>query len=478
VERQKATLRSAASHAESPLERLTRKQTLALAGEMYRGWVAEDRRTRIAVEHDAAHGGFRPVVPEHFTAAEWASVIAHWAGMVDRAEEMEADPLPPPATLEALLGPIADRVLAAHGYGRLDAPSRQLFLEYAWQAFRDAATFEHSAISRRDYTPDPKAASYPAIERRLVTIGELVEGWAAERKPRKATVMAFTSALADLAKFLQHDDATRITTDDIIRWKDHLVGSGRLAVKTITEGYLAPAKAVLGWGAANRKLKANPVAGVVVKAKKAPRTRPKGFTDAEAKLILQAALQAATPSKALAKKQAAARRWIPWLCCYTGARVSEIAQLRAEDIRQEGGVWHMVLTPEAGAIKSDHFRVVPLHPDLIRQGFLKHVEAAGPGPLFYDPSAKRKEEPRKPPAQTVANKIAAWVRDIGMKDPRVAPNHGWRHRFATECRRYGVAEGAEMILKGHAPKTVGEGYGDWPLEVLARELAKLPAVKV
>lgn len=312
-----------------------------------------------------------------------------------------------------------------------------------------------------------------------VSFEELLEGWRRERKPKLATVETYRSHVAEFARFVEHDDASRVTPEDVLRWKDHLLEGGNLSAKTINEKRLAALKSVFGWGKDNRKLSSNPAQGVSVKSKAPARTRSKGFTDKEAQTILRAALEASTTkSGALSPKNLAARRWVPWLCCYSGARVAEIAQLRKADLKQEAGVWVIVLTPEAGSIKSNVYRRVPLHSHLIELGFLKFVSRAPAGPLFFDPARGRKENPRKPPAQTVANKLAKWVREIGVTDRRVAPNHGWRHRFATECRRHGVSEGAEMALKGHAPKTVGQSYGDWPVEVLAQELAKMPMVKL
>ena len=465
VEKAKAALRVAARAATAAPVTLSHRQATAIAGEAYRAAVAPLLR-RVTVQHSAATGRFEVQAPEHITAAEWGAVIRHWEA------KGEAASLP---QLERLLGRVANRRLYAHGIPKVDDPSRAMLLEAMWKGMHDAF-LNQQRNTEGDYSPDPKAGRFPAFENKRLPFSELIDGWSAERQPRRATVETYRTHLSEFAAFLGHDDASLVTTDDVVRWKNDLLATGRLAAKTINEKHLAAVKAVFGWAKANRKLESNPAQGVAVKSKKPPRSRSKGFTEQEAKVILKAAKKSATPAQALAKKQAAARRWVPWLCCYSGARVAEITQLRGADIQRDRKVWFMVLTPEAGSIKSDHFRRVPLHRDLIKQGFVEHVKKAGDGPLFYDPDARRKENPRKPPAQTVANKLAAWVREVGVKDPAVAPNHGWRHRFATECRRHGVSEGAEMALKGHAPKTEGAAYGDWPVDVLAKELAKLPSI--
>jgi hypothetical protein len=71
--------------------------------------------------------------------------------------------------------------------------------------------------------------------------------------------------------------------------------------------------------------------------KKPPR---KGFTAEEADIILIGTL--ATPSHLISVEMKAARRWLPWLCAYSGARVNELTGLDPSDIspgRTEYGAW-------------------------------------------------------------------------------------------------------------------------------------------
>jgi integrase len=67
----------------------------------------------------------------------------------------------------------------------------------------------------------------------------------------------------------------------------------------------------------------NPFVGVAVKVPKKKRLRETdAFTPEEATAILKAA-QAITNTNS---RFAAACRWVPWLCAYTGARAGEITQ--------------------------------------------------------------------------------------------------------------------------------------------------------
>ncbi|MGE5995178.1 hypothetical protein ACQJ1S_26225, partial [Klebsiella pneumoniae] len=60
----------------------------------------------------------------------------------------------------------------------------------------------------------------------------------------------------------------------------------------------------------------------------------------------------------------AARRWIPWICAYTGARVNEITSLLPSDVRsdEETGMPCVYLRPEM--TKGDYERVIPVHSHL------------------------------------------------------------------------------------------------------------------
>jgi integrase len=72
--------------------------------------------------------------------------------------------------------------------------------------------------------------------------------------------------------------------------------------------------------------------------------------------------------------------WLPLLGLFTGARLEELCQLRGEDIREVEGVWCFDINDRDGRlVKSPQsVRLVPLHPELIRLGFLEHVRKAAP----------------------------------------------------------------------------------------------------
>jgi integrase len=136
----------------------------------------------------------------------------------------------------------------------------------------------------------------------------------------------------------------------------------------------------------NRKLATNPAKEITIKLGKAPRLRSKGFTDAEATAILRLAFNRQRGGEY--PKTAAAKRWLPWLCAYSGARIGEVAQLRRQDIRADGEQWVACITPEAAPVKTKQAREFPLHPHLVEMGFPNFVTSSGNGYLFLNASGR------------------------------------------------------------------------------------------
>lgn len=50
---------------------------------------------------------------------------------------------------------------------------------------------------------------------------------------------------------------------------------------------------------------------------------------------------------------------------------------------------------------------------------------------------------------------------------------GWRHRFKTVAKSVRMDPEVRDAIQGHAPKTEGEAYGEWPLDALRAEVEKL-----
>jgi integrase len=288
---------------------------------------------------------------------------------------------------------------------------------------------------------------------------------------KQSTHDNYRNTVNKLGAFLKHDDAAKVTPEDVIRFKDHRLTE--VSPKTVNDGDLAALKTIFGWGKTNRRLAINAAEGITIKLRKRPkRVRPNWFTDDEAKALLAAA-DAYQQKPREKTKLYWSKRWLPWLCCYTSARVGELIQLRKQDLRVEYGHHVIRITPEAGTQKVDHYRDVVLHPHLVEKGFVRWVEEARDGYLFIDPP---KHGDVIKTLKSRRNDAAEFARET-VKDPKVSPNHGWRHRFTTLWHEAGLSDRILHDIQGHADEEggpVSRKYGETTVKAQATALAKFP----
>jgi integrase len=438
----------------SPAASLSQKEIMALAGVYYRETVA-------GIEEE-------PGLPETFS---------HWLRLDREAADAGA--------LERWVGPCANDLLRRQGL-HIDAPSRARLLSALNGASIQAA--EHlKRNAEGDYGHDPKASRFPEWSPKgagkpppakgRTSLTEILEDWWKEAKAtgrKPSTYESYSNTVKGFIAHLGHEDAARVSPDDVVSFKDHRLASlnprtGKpISPKTVKDSDLVALKTLCGWAVGNRRLAANPAKGIPLKLGQRRVTRPKGFTDDEAAALLQAADKRERGNER--PKTFAAKRWVPWLCAYTGARVGEIVQLRKQDVRRLSGHWTIHITPEAGAVKTNRARDVVLHEHLVEKGFPQFAEASADGPLFLTPA---KDGDVLGPLQGVKNRLAEAAREI-VADPRVQPNHGWRHRFKTVTRSVGLDGRVVDAIQGHAARTAGDDYGDVTVAAMALAMAKFP----
>ncbi|MAW85960.1 MAG: hypothetical protein CMJ42_05445 [Phyllobacteriaceae bacterium] len=282
----------------------------------------------------------------------------------------------------------------------------------------------------------------------------------------------WTPTIKDFVAFIGHDDARRVTKADILKWKDAKLGSG-LAPTTFKRGHFAALNAVLRWAHENDRIESNAADGVRLRAQTPIQNREKGFRDDEAMKLLMAA-SSYLPLKQEDAKLAAAKRWIPWLCAFTGARLGEIVQLRRQDIHTVDGLHVLRITPEAGTVKTGKFRDVPIHQQIVDDGFFDYVASVAIGPLFLTTNASRTVEQA---SRTVQNQLRNWIKDLNVVPDGISPFHGWRHRFKTVGRELGIDSIVLDAIQGHARRTAGDNYGDITLKAKKAAIDKFPRLQ-
>jgi integrase len=362
----------------------------------------------------------------------------------------------------------------------LDAASRDMFLDYVTRDFFAALTLL-ARRARGDHGPDKWVEQFPRYEGTpdsSLTAWSLFEGWITKAKPANSTIDRWRGVFLRLQTDFPNTSAGALLPEQMQEWANRLIDSDRTAY-TVANIWVRAARIVFAWAIDEKLISRNPFSGWRIKVPKKIRVREtKSFTEGEIDTILSAALSVEVRSKT-----DAAKRWCPWLAAYGGARMGELTQLRGVDIIEAAGIHAIKISPEAGTTKTGKARTVPLHDHLIEQDFLAFVKANGGGPLFYNEAKQPSRpvdptNPRKPRYVKAREKVATWVRSLGVNDPELSPNHAWRHTFKAIGFRNGMSEKVLDAIVGHAPASVGRSYGEPTLVDKTKELHKFPRYKI
>lgn len=459
---------------------LNRRQIVALSGEVYRHLVAEhgdDAGTPQEWEawksllRAAAEGRIpgAPAIPVHGRTDERIAADLLF-GEDDLTETINALPADYDSTaLRQRVGQLAFWVLGRHGI-EIDSETHLRLLQEIARAALEAG-WRLKRMASGDYRPDPAAERFPAFQDRTagVTLTEIFDRWAKETKPAPSTLSTWTGILGSFRAHLKHDDARRVSDQDVVAWKDSRIAAGR-ALKTVADSDLACLKTLFRYAKANRLLTTNPVEGVRVTVKRKAGARMLGYSDTDVARLLDLASRETHP----------ARRWLPWLAALTGARIGELAALWGTSVIEKDGVVGIEIapSPDGSTLKNEGSeRFVPLHPEIIRQGFVTWAKAKGRAPLFYAKPAKANAQGRHP-SKGVTNHLAAWIREQGFTNVRIAPAHGLRHFFKTTASLVGIADSLADAIQGHADQSSSGTYRHVKTAQIAEAIGRFPVPTV
>lgn len=350
--------------------------------------------------------------------------------------------------------------------------------QLAW-AFLETAIETHQAIMCRDQgeiVPTPPAPR-PVSKQSSCEVPEIGNGlsfaacleiWkaAVTDRPTK-TIADFRSVMEDFVAWAGNRAVAQYTSDDAYGYADYVRKRDGLEPETVDKK-LTYLRAI--YSAAKKRHKTlpeNPFSKIEVPRDRIERTKRLPYDLGDLVKIFGAGTY--TDGERFLGGGGEAAVWLPVLALYTGARLEELGQLLVADVCNEYGIDYLSITdlnPEADTGQVDKRlknaasrRKLPMHPELIRIGFLRYVERL-----------RKMEEPRLFPelrpdchGKVTGNWSKWWSRfrrkKLGITS-RLKPFHSFRHTFRDACRNAGLDEEVSDALMGHANgEKTGRRYG-------------------
>ncbi|WP_189676867.1 site-specific integrase [Sphingomonas glacialis] len=178
------------------------------------------------------------------------------------------------------------------------------------------------------------------------------------------------------------------------------------------------------------------------------------------------------------------RYWIPLICLFTGARIGEIAQLRVDDVRDDGGIAFLWIKDDDATgqtTKSGHCRPSPIHTKLQFLGFLQYVDRQreraredGDTRLFPELRPNGRGQISWVPSRF----WRTYLTGIGVKSGGDGYGaHSFRHGLADQLRLAGYLDDEIEVALGHNQVSVTGGYGQVRQGTVARISAMLEKVE-
>ncbi len=263
-------------------------------------------------------------------------------------------------------------------------------------------------------------------------------------------------------------------------------GEGRLINTANLNAYLNRFGGVMHWAIDEGYIDRNPLKGLKLPDPVKRRDKRKPFSAEQLRRIFSAPLYTGCQDDERGyavvgpARPRRARFWVPLIGLFSGLRMNEICQLEVGDIQRIDDITCFKVA--AGLNEDGHKkrvktaaseRLVPVHDDLIRFGFLAFVEAqrsTGEAGLF----------PELPLGHLGyrSTSLSKWFSRFLLSSEAAAPLtcfHSFRHNFRDGLREAKVDRERSMILGGWTTdgksSAVADNYGSgYPVNVLAEAL--------
>ncbi|MCX9476176.1 tyrosine-type recombinase/integrase [Vibrio cholerae] len=322
--------------------------------------------------------------------------------------------------------------------------------------------------------PAPEVSVAPSLADEQVLITEL-DNFIHSKRLEKVTPLTLTQLNQRCTNFLDYltKQNVSLSAKAANTYRDHLIETG-LSAKTVKE-YIAANKQFFDYCERIELIEKN-----VFKAIKAPKTRGTKASQQRDRWQLKEIKRLFSSSEF--RKKDVQFQWTTKLQIYQGCRPSEVCQLTTNDIQTIDGVPCISISDSEADQRlktTNAFRIVPLHNQLRKEGFLEYVQERREQKqkqLFnYKPHGENKDWSFR--YRTNLGKLQT---AIGMK-PNARPTaYSFRHTFIDELKIADIPEHVVAEIVGHAHPNITYGrYGKQAqIQQLHDAVNKFPCLEV
>lgn len=222
----------------------------------------------------------------------------------------------------------------------------------------------------------------------LLMLRDVLELWKNKAKrPSGKTIETAERIVGQFEKVCGNPPLQKLNRIDGLKFRDWLLGQG-LSAKTAADRLDYVCRLIRFEMGEQQRLTVNPWATIKIEGANESVTKRRPVkVDKLIQLFSIRLFQAyELPTVRTAGRDAA--YWLPIMGAFTGARVTELAQLLVADILKEGALWCISINDEESwqSVKnSPSKRIIPMHSELVRLGLPEYVDAmrlAGHSRLF------------------------------------------------------------------------------------------------
>jgi integrase len=308
---------------------------------------------------------------------------------------------------------------------------RSIGEKYIQDAFNHPANIPEGAVKPASFATQPKLRTKPfSVATELYLAEKKLDNSLKTINEKRSTYNEFIALFGDA-------DTNSVGTETAISYKNKLISDGLSALRI--NKTLSFMKDFFAY-AINHKLyfDGNPFENLAISKKSKLHKGVKSyeeFSDEELKLIFEN-----HQYKSFLNKPD--YYWLPFLGLFTGARIEELASLKASQIKQENGVWIFDIL---NGKNSNSIRKIPIHDQILQSGFFKYVESVKEenGQLF----------PKIKPtingySKNSSRRFGQYLELIGMKSDRKV-FHSFRSTFINRMTYSNIHPAILMGIVGH-----------------------------